>query len=400
MRLYKKKSIKLLILAKQIDGGTGTFINHLVELKKYRLSKLDISVLVLERQKYRSSDIPLTKFKFYYTKSSYPQYYYFNLKNVSMIIEELFWVRSQIKKLRPCVIISIDTHCNLIICFLKIFFDEQYKIILTFHNNISAVVDNKLSFIFKHIIIITGFFFFWFADVIVGVSNGVSQNISRFFGLKNDVKTIHYGVKIEKSRLTVKSSDVAFYKFGLEEKVIISIGRFENQKDFKTLIRAFNIVRQKIRSVQLLLIGDGADRQKLERLVQYHGIQDSVIFLGWQENIYSYLNYSNIFILSSFYEGLPYVLLEAISQGLPVISTDAPFGPREILDNGKYGILVPMKDEKAMAEAMYTLLTDKKKYNYYSKKSLERVKFFTLDKMLDSYKKIILDLAKKQSNFF
>jgi len=83
-----------------------------------------------------------------------------------------------------------------------------------------------------------------------------------------------------------------------------------------------------------------------------------------------------------------------MSQRLPIISTDTPFGLSEILDNGKYGILVPVGNEKAMAEAMYTLLTDEKKYHYYSQKSLGRAKYFSLGKMLKAYKKVILEALK------
>jgi glycosyltransferase involved in cell wall biosynthesis len=88
------------------------------------------------------------------------------------------------------------------------------------------------------------------------------------------------------------------------------------------------------------------------------------------------------------------VLLEAISQGLPIISTNAPYGPSEVLGNGKYGILTPVGDEEKMAEAMIELLSNKKRYNHFARKSLERVKFFSEEKMLKAYMQLILRLVE------
>jgi glycosyltransferase involved in cell wall biosynthesis len=124
------------------------------------------------------------------------------------------------------------------------------------------------------------------------------------------------------------------------------------------------------------------------------GLSRKISFLGWVKNISPYLKKSDIFVLSSKREGFGYVLIEAMSQGKPVISTNTPYGPSEILDNGKYGILVPMGDEEAMKRAILKLLTDKKKYHYYAKKAFERSEFFSLDKMLRAYKKLIVGLIK------
>ncbi len=137
-------------------------------------------------------------------------------------------------------------------------------------------------------------------------------------------------------------------------------------------------------------------KKYLKNYVKKLKIEKNVQFFGWVKNIYEYLKKSSVFVFSSKREGFGYVLLEAMSCGLPVISTNTPFGPAEILDNGKYGILVPMKNPQAMADAIYELLTDDKKYNYYKKKSLERVKYFSLDKMLKSYKKLIMNLVKEK----
>lgn len=220
----------------------------------------------------------------------------------------------------------------------------------------------------------------------VAVSNGVANDIKKLSKQKN-IKVIYNGIKLNHLN-KIKSLG--------SKKVIVSVGRFDTQKDFFTLLEAFNILKDKLDNIKLILIGDGLENKRIKKYIKQKKLNNLVKIKKWQNNISKYLKNSTLFVFSSLYEGFSYVIIEAMSFGLPIVSTDTPFGPREILDNGKYGILVPMKDTKAMADAMYELLTDKRKYQYYSKKSLERAKYFSLDKMLKAYKKIILDLLKEK----
>ena len=138
---------------------------------------------------------------------------------------------------------------------------------------------------------------------------------------------------------------------------VVSVGRlFGAQKDTSTLLRAIAELHKQDCPVQLLLVGDGPDRTKLEAQAKELGIAEYVHFLGWQANPYPYIRASQVLVLSSFFEGLPRVLIEALALGTPVVSTDCPSGPAEILENGAYGRLVPIGQPTAMAMAIKNTL--------------------------------------------
>ncbi|MFP4480160.1 MAG: glycosyltransferase [Desulfohalobiaceae bacterium] len=141
-----------------------------------------------------------------------------------------------------------------------------------------------------------------------------------------------------------------------QKPVILAVGRFTKRKDFATLIRAFSLLLEG-QQARLILIGHGAEYSHLQNLTKELGIEQYVDFPGYQENPYAYMSRSDLLVLSSTgAEGSPNVLKEAMALGLPVVSTDCPSGPREILEHGKLGSLIPVQDPKAMAEAMLQTL--------------------------------------------
>jgi glycosyltransferase involved in cell wall biosynthesis len=137
--------------------------------------------------------------------------------------------------------------------------------------------------------------------------------------------------------------------------VIVGAGRLERQKDFPTLLRAFARLRA-LRLCRLVILGDGAWRERLLALAAELGIGDDLHLPGFQSNPYPYLTRASLFALSSAWEGSPNVLTEALALGTPVVATDCPSGPREILDGGRIAPLVPVGDAAAMAAAMAAVL--------------------------------------------
>jgi glycosyltransferase involved in cell wall biosynthesis len=133
--------------------------------------------------------------------------------------------------------------------------------------------------------------------------------------------------------------------------VILAVGGFKPPKDFATLFRAFAIARRE-RPLRLLVLGEGKLRQDLTALASQLGIAGDLQLPGFVDNPYPYMARSAVLVLSSIYEGLPNVVIQALACGCPVVSTDCPSGPAEILDNGRYGTLVPIKDEDSLAAAM------------------------------------------------
>jgi glycosyltransferase involved in cell wall biosynthesis len=138
-------------------------------------------------------------------------------------------------------------------------------------------------------------------------------------------------------------------------KLVLAAGRLATQKDFATLIRAFE--QLKTRGAILVVLGEGSERSALTKLAADLGISDRVILAGFQENPYAYMKKAAVFVLSSRYEGMPNVLLEAAFAGTNVVATDCPSGPREILEGGRWGRLVPVGDVGKMAEAIDDALT-------------------------------------------
>lgn len=378
------KKLKLLIFTKAIDGGTGTYVLHLKKLKNiFPQNSFQINTVVLEKPSYRLT--AKDSFIFFRHKNFYLERYQISIKNIKIFTEDIVWFKKIVEKTTPDVILGVDIYCNLIISLLKILFFRKTKIVLTTHINLYDNIEQRGDIILKSLLRKCVNFFYNRADSLVFVSKHLAENcIDRFQLNKNIVSTIYNGILLKKT-----------VNFMHKNNIIITISRLVEQKDHLTLIKAFSLVKKKIPNTKFWILSDGNERKGLENYVTKLKIENCVKFFGWVKNIYPYLKKTSIFVLSSKREGFAIVLVEAMSQGLPIISTDTPFGPSEILDNGKCGILVPMGDEKAMAQAMYELLTDEKKYSYYAQKSLGRAKYFSLDKMLRAYKKLILGVLNK-----
>jgi len=144
----------------------------------------------------------------------------------------------------------------------------------------------------------------------------------------------------------------------LPTRYLIAIGRLEEQKDFATLFRAFARVHQKNRELDLVVLGEGRERHNLEQLAIELGIADRVQLPGFIPNPYPWIASAQLLALSSRLEGFGMVLAEALTLGIPVVATDCPNGPREILDGGRYGRLVPPGDPEALAMAILATIAE------------------------------------------
>lgn len=297
------------------------------------------------------------------------------------------------QRIKPDIVLSVDTHSNILVCLIKKIFFNKTKLIITNHNNVEKIFDEKLTRSAGVIIRFLGKVFFSSADLFVCPSKGIGKSFSDYFMLKQKVNVIPYGINIKKtqylSREAITATDEGLFSVYKKKKTIISIGRLEKQKDYETLIKAVKLVHDNLDSVKLIIVGEGSARNELEKLTYELGLRKVVYFLGWKDNIYPYLRNSSLFVLSSNYEGFGWVLLEAMTQGLPIISTDSPYGPREVLDNGRSGILVPVGNISKMKIAILKTLQVKDEYKKYSQRSRDRIQFFSEKKMLFEYKKLI-----------
>lgn len=194
------------------------------------------------------------------------------------------------------------------------------------------------------------------ADGIITVSQGVAEDLALYARIPLERVKVIYNPVLSDQLIKPTEQPVThpFFADG-QGPVILGVGRLEEQKDFFTLIKAFDILRKKISS-RLIILGDGEERQALEELIRASGLQDLVDLPGIEINPFMFMKRASVFVLSSKWEGLPNVLIQALACGCPVISTDCLSGPSEILKGGEYGHLVPVGDAEAMADAMEAVL--------------------------------------------
>ncbi len=230
------------------------------------------------------------------------------------------------------------------------------KIIQVVHSNLSNEF-GKISGPGKHIKPIFVRQFYPGSDGIIAVSKGVAEDVAAMTKVSpKHVKVIYNPVVTDD--LAVKAQEPVDHPWfqSPEIPVILGAGRLMYQKDFPTLIRAFSKVNQQ-RPCRLLIIGgEDYDRPDLENLIQELKLEKDVSLPGFAENPYAYMAKAKVFVLSSRYEGFGNVLVEAMATGTPVVSTDCPDGPAEILENGRYGQLVPVADPDALAKAIINTL--------------------------------------------
>jgi len=202
--------------------------------------------------------------------------------------------------------------------------------------------------------------FYPWANGIVVVSHGVRDDMAQLTKIPLERITVIYNPSVVGAEVWEKAQaplDHPWFKPG-QPPVLIAVGRLQMQKDYPTLLHAFAKVR-KNRPVRLLILGEGKERPLLEELIKELGLKQDISLPGFVMNPYAYMARASLFVLSSRWEGLPTVLIEALCCGTPVVSTDCPSGPREILRDGQYGQLVPVGDVDGLARAIETALNSK-----------------------------------------
>ena len=226
------------------------------------------------------------------------------------------------------------------------------------------------------------------ADHIVAVSNGVRQDFLSMNPSAQDRVSVIYNPTISSKIFELAQESVNLERFFHDgAPVILAIGRLEPQKDFETLIDAFSLIAKE-RDVRLCILGEGSCRPRLEKKISSFNLQDKVALPGFDNNPYRYLARSSVFVLSSLYEGLPNVLIQALAFGLPIVSTDCKHGPREILENGALGLLVKPGDCEAMARAINKQINVPKRV--VNKEVLER---YTVSGSTKAYRSILCKKA-------
>lgn len=179
-------------------------------------------------------------------------------------------------------------------------------------------------------------------------------------------------ISLDKSLLTIREKEL------IEDKYFLACCRLDKLKDIDTLIESYKVLKDKYSiKEKLYIIGDGEEKERLENLVKKYKLENNILFLGLQKNPYVWMKNAKFFIHSSFREGLPTVIIEALITNGMVISSDCPVGPREILEDERYGVLFPVGDKEKLVEKIYMILFDKNIVEKYRDEAKKRVEDFS-----------------------
>lgn len=277
------------------------------------------------------------------------------------------------------------------------------------HVNIAAIIANKLSGSKSKVVIREAChllmagnkqllqkiayrlvpFFYKRADAVVAVSDGVAESIVEYCNIPYNKIHVLPNPSVT-DELIEKSEDVPNHPYFMDEnsKVILGVGRLTYQKNFDSLIRAFSIFKKNSNdNVKLIILGDGEDRAMLEKLIENLDLGESVSLPGFVDNPYSYMKQASLFVLSSRFEGSPNVLVEAMACGTPVVSTDCPSGPKQILKEGTFGQLLPIGDEIKLSEAISQSIHLKNSEDHI-RKLQKRAMDYHVDRSVNEYLRI------------
>jgi len=297
---------------------------------------------------------------------------------------------------RPDVVLTSVYATGIAAIVARMVSRHKPRIIVGAHNALSSKIkrpDNRKD---RFLLYPLAKWLFPKADAIVCVSSGVRDELQRLLRLSERRLHVIYNPVVSARSRALATSPVEhpWLENGQHHQVIVAVGRLVPQKGFDILLRAFALVLRELPS-RLLLIGDGPERQALQRIVAELHLASAVEFLGYEPNPHRYLARADLFVMSSRWEGLGNTLIEALACGCPVVSTDCISGPREILENGQYGTLVPVDDPGSLADAIIQNLREPSS-RVTSADRRARAQCFSVDRAVTEYSRLIARLMEAQ----
>lgn len=257
----------------------------------------------------------------------------------------------QLSETSPDVVVSTHYYANIVNVVANEVARIDAKTILTERLYVSHVIEQEpwyKSVLFPHLMRLT----YPRADYCVTVSKAAADDLQAVACLTEEQVVPIYNPTLADEVFERATEPVDHPWFDdSDPPILLGVGRLTGQKDFSTLIRAFSHVLDE-RLARLVILGEGEERGRLEALAEELGVEDHIDFPGFVENPYAFMARADLFVLSSRFEGMPNVLVEAAALETPVVATDCPSGPRELLNDGEAGELVPVGNPQAMARAI------------------------------------------------
>jgi glycosyltransferase involved in cell wall biosynthesis len=284
---------------------------------------------------------------------------------------------------RPASLLAAMSHANVVAALAHRLSASQARLVLSERVNLSSVFDAHRELRTRATLALMRRTYPW-ADHVVAVSEGVAQDLTRHVAVPpHRVVTIYNPVVDEHLLAQAAAAPAHPWLASGSVPVVLAAGRLIAQKDFATLIDAFAKLRQG-RRARLLILGEGELRAPLMAQAARLGVAEDVALPGFEPNPFAAMRAASVFVLSSRFEGLPGVLIQAMACGARVVSTDCPSGPREVLEGGRWGALVPVGDAARLASAIAAALDDA-----HPPEVRLRAGFFSAQAAVDAYAKVL-----------
>lgn len=282
---------------------------------------------------------------------------------------------------RPATVIASQQHTILAALWARPLAGVPLRLVITQHNTLSELCRQSRRPTVRWLLPLMARLFYRSADQVCAVSQGVAKDLARITGIaESNIRIVHNPVVT--SRLAAEAAASSGHVW-LDEKdrpVVLGVGNLIRIKDFATLIRAFARVREML-PARLVILGEGDQRPHLERLAREVGVTADIDLPGFRPNPCAFMARADVFVLASRVEGLSNAIVEALACGCPVVSTDCPHGPAEVLQHGDYGRLVPVGDEVGLANAIMVTLREPPN----CERLRQRAADFSVDRAVERY---------------
>jgi glycosyltransferase involved in cell wall biosynthesis len=289
-----------------------------------------------------------------------------------------------LRRVRPAAMLSALNHANVVALWARRWARSQTRLVVSERNTPSEEVSGG-GWKERAIAALIGRYYRW-ADDIVAVSNGVAADLCEMSGLPRcRVKVIYNPVVTPEMSELMRAEPQHPWFTDLGPPIVLGVGRLEPVKNFAALVRAFARVHAQ-RPCRLVILGEGSERGRLQALVERLAVSASVALPGFEPNPFACMSRAAVAVLASLWEGFPNTLAEALACGTTVVSTNCRSGPAEILEDGKYGLLVPPGDEAALASAIHAALDRP----FAAAMLQRRARDFSLERSADEYLSALL----------
>ncbi len=281
-----------------------------------------------------------------------------------------------VRRERPDLVYGALPHLNVLVALAARFVTRRPVVVASVHNNLQRefplledgnALERLTPWVYRG------------CDVVVAVSQGVAAQTRDVYRAGDRVRVI--ADPLDLGRIRELASSPAEHPWLVSYDVLVAMGRLELQKNYPLMLRAFAAVVASHPAARLIVLGDGGERSALEHTADALGVSDAVAFVGAHSNPFSFVSHARGFVMASDFEGFGMALAEAMAIGTPVISTDAPHGPADILEDGRHGQLVPVGDEKRLAAAMRSLLDHPDHHVEVAKGARRHVEAFALERV-------------------